>query len=164
MPMYYTVIKTPGTPGTAITSNGSANTLSTHFKGITIANQPMLRIIGLYGSARFGTAGGGTLYVVRPGAAGSGGTATTPEKKNPAYSAASSTWVDDTSAITAGTTPKSQITVGVAQTGGQGGWVALEVDHAIALPPAAASTGLEVASKFNAASVTFDAHIDIQEN
>lgn len=164
MPFYYSVTKTPGTPGTAITSNGSANTLSTHFRTTTAANQPMLRIIGLYGSARFGTAGGGSLYVVRPGAVGSGGTANTPEKRNPAYAAASSSWFDDATAITAGTTPKQQLSVGVAQTGGQGGWVALEVDHAIALPPAAASTGLEVASKFNAASVTFDATIEIQEN
>jgi hypothetical protein len=164
MPFYYTVSRTPGTPGTACTSNGSANTLSTHFKGLTAANGLSLRIMGLFASARFGTAGGGSLYVIRPGAAGSGGTATTPEKKNPNNPAATSTWVADDTAITAGTTPKQQLSVGVAQTGGQGGWVALEEDDAIALAVAAASTGLEVASKFNASSVLFDPTIDIKES
>lgn len=164
MPFYYTVSRTPGTPGTACTSNGSGNTLSTHFKGITVANGLSLRIMGLFASARFGTAGGGSLLLIRPGAAGTGGTATTPEKKNPNFPAATSTWVADDSAITPGATPKQQLAVGVAQTGGQGGWVALEEDNAPNLPVSAASTGLEVASKFNAASVLFDPTIDIKES
>ena len=165
MPFYYSVVKGPvATVGNAITSNGSGNTLSSHFKGVTVANQQTLRIMGLYGSARFGTAGGGSLYVVRPGTAGTGGTAITAQKRNPNAPVASGTWVDDQTAITAGINPVQQLSVGVAQTGGQGGWVALEVDHGIALLPSAGSAGLEIASKFNAASVTFDAAIEVCEN
>jgi hypothetical protein len=44
-----------------------------------------------------------------------------------------------------------------------GGWVALEIDDGYQLPPAAASTGLEIASKANTASVTFDPTINLQE-
>jgi hypothetical protein len=165
MPFYYDVKKTPGTPGTAVTSNGSGNTLSTHFRAATVANQKSSRIMGLYGSARFGTAGGGSLYVVRPGAAGSGGTANTPAKRNPDNPAADTTWFDDATTITPGTSPIQQLSVGVAQTGGQGGWVALEVDHGLLMKPNAGANGtLEVASKFNAAAVTFDALIEFQEN
>lgn len=165
MPFYYDVKKTPGTPGTAFTSNGSANTLSTHLRAQTIANQAIARLAGLYGSARFGTAGGGSLYVVRPGAAGTGGTANTPAKRNPLAPAAQTTWFDDATAITPGATPIQQLSVGVAQTGGQGGWVGLEVDHMITMQPNAGANGtLEVASKFNAAAVTFDATAEFQEN
>lgn len=165
MPFYYDVKKTPGTPGTAHTSNGSANTLSTHFRALTVANQKMARICGVYGSARFGTAGGGSLYVVRAGTAGSGGTANTPGERMPDIPAADTTWFDDATAITAGATPVSQLTVGVAQTGGQGGWVGLEVDHMIGMKPNGGANGnLELASKFNAASVTFDATVEFQEN
>jgi hypothetical protein len=129
-----------------------------------VANQKVSRIAGVYGSARFGTAGGGSLYVVRPGAAGTGGTANTPAKRNPDYPAADTTWFDDATAITAGTTPIQQLSVGVAQTGGQGGWVGLEVDHMLSMKPNGGANGtLELASKFNAASVTFDATIEFQE-
>lgn len=165
MPFYYDVKKTPGTPGTAITSNGSANTLSTHFRAATIANQAMARIMGLYFSARFGTAGGGSIYLIRPGTIGSGGTANTPAKRNMLAPAAQTTWFDDATAITPGATPIQQLSVGVAQTGGQGGWVALEADHAPAMHPNAGANGqLELASKFNAAAVTFDGTVEFQEN
>lgn len=165
MPFYYDVKKTPGTPGTNHTSNGAGNTLSTHLRAATIANQGVARIAGLYGSARFGTAGGGSLYVVRPGTIGTGGTANTPAKRNPLAPAAQTTWFDDATAITAGITPIQQLSVGVAQTGGQGGWVGLEQDHMPAMYPNAGANGqLEIASKFNAASVTFDATVEFQEN
>lgn len=157
--------KTPGTPGSAITTNGTANTLSTHFRAATVANQMVARIMGLYGAARFGTAGGAVMYLIRPGTIGSGGTANTPAKRNPNARAADTTWFDDATTITAGATPIQQLSVGVAQTGGQGGWVALEVDHAPAmLPNAGASGQLEVASKASSVSVTFDATIEFQEN
>ena len=165
MPFYYDVKKTPGTPGTAVTSNGTANTLSTHFRAATIANQRMSRLAAIYGSARFGTAGGGSLYVIRPGTIGSGGTSNTPAKRHPDAPAAETTWFDDATAITAGATPIQQLSVGVAQTGGQGGFVMLEPDHGITMKPNAGANGqIEIASKFNSGSVTFDATIEFQEN
>lgn len=157
--------RTPGTPGTLFTANGTPNTKSTHLRAATIANQMMARIMGLFVNARFGTAGGGLLALIRGGAAGSGGTANTPNKKNPNARAADTTWFDDATAITAGTTPLEQLTVGFAQTGGQGGWVALEVDDApVMLPNGGANGNLEVASFTPTASVTFDATVDFQEN
>jgi hypothetical protein len=158
MPLYYDVKK-------PCTSNGSANTLSTHLRAATVANQMMCRIMGLYGAARHGVAGGGVLYGIRPTTAGSGGTSQTPTKRNPNAQAAQTAWTDDNSAITPGGTPLTQITVGVAQTGGQGGWVALDQDHAVQLlPGAAAATGnFEVASKFNGTSVVFEPLCEFSE-
>jgi hypothetical protein len=159
------VTKTPGTPGSTFTSNGSANTKSTHLRALTIANQMSTRISLISASARFGTAGGSMLAAIRGGAAGTGGTANTPNKKNPNDRAADSTWFDDGTAITAGTTPVQQATVGFAQTGGQGGWVGLEIDDMLLLLANAGANGnLEFASFCNTAAVVFDATIGFQEN
>lgn len=165
MPFYYSVSKTPGTPGTACTTNGSANTLSTHFRFATVANQQIARIMGMFAASRFGTAGGAAMYLVRPGTIGSGGTANTPaSKKGTLYRAADTTGFDDTSAITPGATPIQQQAVGFAQTGGMGGWVALEIDDGYAMGPNAGANGqLEIATKANTASVTFDPTINLQE-
>lgn len=147
------------------TSNGTANTLATHLRALTIANQMTTRIMGVYANARFNTAGGAMFAGIRGGAAGSGGTSNTPAKVNNNERAADSTWFDDQSAITPGTTPIQQITIGFAQTGGQGGWVALEVDNAIALLANGGANGnFEFGSFANTASVTFDANIQFQEN
>ncbi len=158
MPFYYAVNKN-------VTTNGVAGTLSTHFRFLTVANQKMARIMGLSGAARFGTAGGAILRLIRPGAAGSGGTAHTPSEANPDTPAADTTVFDDTSAITAGTSPVTVGSVGVAQTGGQGGWVALETDMGKAMKPNGGANGnLEIASVANAASVSVDITGDMQEN
>jgi hypothetical protein len=158
VPFYYDVKK-------VITTNGTANTLSTHFRFATVANQMMARFMGLYGAARFGTAGGAVLKLIRGGAAGSGGTSQTPAKRNPNARAADTTAFDDTSAITAGTSPVTHLSVGVAQTGGMGGWVALETDHAPAmLPNGGANGNMEIGSLANAASVTIEATAEFQEN
>lgn len=158
MPFYYDTKK-------VCTTNGSANTLSTHFRFATAANQMMARFMALYGAARFGTAGGAVLRFVRGGAAGTGGTAQTPAKRNPNSRAADLTAFDDTSAITAGTSPVTQLSVGVAQTGGMGGWVALEVDHALALLPNGGANGnMEIASMANSASVVVEITTEHQEN
>ena len=166
MPYYYSVSRTPGTIGTACTTNGSANTLSTHFRFATIANQQIARIMGLFAASRFGTAGGAAMYLVRPGTIGTGGTANTPaSKKGTLYRAADTLAFDDATAITAGATPIQQQAVGFAQTGGMGGWVALEVDDGYAMAPNAGANGqLEVATKANTASVTFDPTINLQES
>lgn len=165
MPQYYTVTKTPGTPGSMFTANGTPNTKSTHLRALTVANQMVARVMGLFVNARFGTAGGGMLALIRGGAAGSGGTANTPNPSNPLMRAADTTWFDDGTAITAGTTPKQLLTVGFAQTGGQGGWVALEQDDSKSMQPNGGANGnLEVASFTPTASVTFDSTVDFQEN
>jgi hypothetical protein len=51
----------------------------------------MMRIMGMFAAARFGTAGGAAMYLIRPGAVGSGGTANTPAAKRPAFPAAQTT-------------------------------------------------------------------------
>lgn len=165
MPYYYSVSKTPGTPGTACTTNASANTLSTHFRFATVANQQIARIMGLFAASRFGTAGGGALYLIRPGTIGSGGTANTPASKAGTLSrAADTTAFDDATLITPGTTPIQQQVVGFAQTGGMGGWVALETDDGYKMGPNAGANGqLEIATKANTSSVTFDPTVNLQE-
>jgi hypothetical protein len=165
VPYYYSVVKTPGTPGTLFTANGTPNTKSTHLRLLTIANQLQAKVMGLFVNARFSTAGGAMVELIRGGAAGSGGTANTPNKAEPFQEgAANTTAYDDGTTITAGTTPVVQQTVGFAQTGGQGGWVALEDADAISLAPNAGANGnLEVASFASTASVTFDASLRFKE-
>jgi hypothetical protein len=154
MPFYYDSNRT-------VTTNGAANTLSTHLRFLSVANQMVATIMGLYGAARFGTAGGSLLQLIRGGAAGSGGTALTPAKRNPNSRACDLTAFHDGTAITAGTTPVVQHSVGVAQTGGMGGWVALERDHGFSmLPNGGANGNAEVASKANSASVVIEATVE----
>ncbi len=101
------------------------------------------------------------VYLIRPGAAGTGGTASTENKKHPDNPAAGTGWLDDTTAITAGTTPQVQSTVGIAQTGGQGGWVALERDMALQLKAAGGANGnCEVGSKALGTSVPVNVTVD----
>jgi hypothetical protein len=165
VPYYYSVTKTPTTPGSLFTSNGTANTKSTHLRFLTVANQQVAKIMGLFGSARFSTAGGAMMALVRGGAAGSGGTSNTPSKADYFQEpAANLTAFDDASAITPGTGPIQQQTIGFAQTGGQGGWVALEDPDAISLAPNGGANGnLEMASFASTASVTFDATVRFKE-
>lgn len=157
MPYYYDVTR-------ETTTNSTTQTLSTHFRAVTVANQETCRVMGLYGVGRHSTAGGGYIYGIRPGAAGSGGTGATESKKKPTDPAASTTWFDDASAITPGTSPVTQIIAGIAQTGGQGGWVALEPDMGLALMPNAGANGnCEVGSKAVGTSVPIVVAVDFRE-
>lgn len=158
MPFYYSLFK-------EVTTNGTADTLKAHFRLLTIANQLPVRLVGLYGNAREGTAGGADLSIIIPGALGTGGTAQTPEKRNDRVPAAQVTAFDDTSAITPGTSPVAVVSVGVAQTGGMGGWVALEADHApLLIPGGAAGTGsAEVESRADAVSQKIRATLEFSE-
>ena len=45
MPFYYDLFR-------EVTTNGSADTLSSHFRLLSIANQLPVRLVGLYGNAR----------------------------------------------------------------------------------------------------------------
>lgn len=158
MPFYYDVTR-------ETTTNSTTQTLSTHLRGVTVANQETVSIVGLYGVGRHATAGGGYIMGIRPATAGSGGTGTTPGESNPNTPAAQSAWTNDASAITPGGTPQTQIIAGIAQTGGQGGWVALEKDMGKKLlPGAAAATGnFEVGSKAVGTSVPIVVQLDFCE-
>ena|SRR3974390_381535 len=150
----------------AETSNASANTVSTHFYGKTIANQETVSLVGVYAASRFTTAGGAQLRVQDCSAtAATGGTAQTPRPKNIRGSvAAQSTWFNDNAAITPGGTLNPRLTIGFAQTGGMGGYVPIVPTAAIQLPPNATSPiDLEFQSDAATASVPFDLTIDIGE-
>jgi len=148
----------------AITTNAAAGTLSTHFRWLTVANQALARFMAISGAARFGTAGGAILRLIIAGTAGTGGTAQTPIPRYNRYPAAEITAFDDTSAITAGATPVTRASIGVAQTGGHGAEVPLEFDMAITLSANGGANGnAELASIANAASVLIDATVAHRE-
>lgn len=159
MPFYYDVAR-------AITSNGSAGTESTHLWGTTVANQETVGISGYYMAARFGTAGGAQARLkTNTGTVASGGTATTPTKRNLRGSpAAQSTWSNDATAITPGTTLLVRMSVGFAQTGGMGGWVATEPTNKIQMMPNATNpVDCEFTSLASSASVTADLTVEFGE-
>lgn len=157
MPFYYDYTK-------EFTTNGTTQTLSTHLRALTVANQESATVVGLYANGRHGTAGGGVAMLIRPGAAGTGGTAVTENKRNPNSPAASTTFLDDATAITPGTGPITQVTVGFAQTGGNNGWVALEKDHGLKLLPNGGANGnAEVGTKAVGTSVPINIGIEWAE-
>jgi hypothetical protein len=100
------------------------------------------RIVGLYAAALNASAGGGAILGQRYATAGTAGTAIAApngiNKVNPDFP---TPLLDIFTGPTAGTGPSLQITVGFAQTGGQGGWVPLEQDDAPALNPSATPPG-----------------------
>jgi len=158
MPFYYDVTR-------SVTTNGSANTESQHFRVLTVSNQKMFRLMGLYGACQSGTAGGARVRLKTAGVAGSLGTAQIPAKRNADSPAADTTWFNDASALTAGTTLTTRLTVGMAQTGGMGGWVALEMDHALSLKPNGGPNGnAEIYTIANGASIAADLTAEFQEN
>lgn len=159
MPFYYDVDR-------AITTNGSAGTESTHLWGTTIANQETVGVSGFYCASRFGTAGGAQLRIkTNTGTVASGGTATTPTKRNLRGSpAAQSVWANDATTITAGTTLLTRVSVGFAQTGGMGGWVATEPTNKIQMMPNATNpVDVEFTSLASSASVTADLTVEFGE-
>ena len=159
MPFFYDINR-------ATTSNGSANTETSHLWGQTVANQETTAIYGVYGASRFATAGGGQLRVKdNTGTVASGGTATTPTPKNRRGNpAAQSAWKNDATAITAGGTLIVRLSVGFAQTGGMGGYVPIVPGAAIQLMPNATNpVDVEITSDMATASVTFDLTVDIGE-
>ena len=150
----------------ASTTNASGGTENTHAWAKTIANQESVYIKALYINARFGTAGGGQMRIkTNTGTVASLGTANTPGVKNIRSAvAAQSTWFDDTSAITVGTILKIRLGIGMAQTGGQGGWNALEASDAFALNPNSVSpVDIEFTNVSSGSSVPFDFSAEFTE-
>jgi len=159
LPFYYDVNR-------AETSNGSAGTESSHFYAKTVANQETMALKGIFIASRFGTAGGAQFRAkTNTGTTASGGSSQTPSPRNVRGNpAAQTTWFNDGSAITAGGTLTTRLTIGFAQTGGMGGWVPVEAPDAIVLMPNATNpVDLEFTSIANAASVTFDATMEFSE-
>lgn len=159
MPFYYDINR-------ATTTNGTANTESTHLAGKTVANQETVSIFGIYATARSNTAGGATLRLKdNTGTVFSGGTATTPTAKNRRGNpAAQSTWVNDATAITVGTTLLVRLSVGFAQTGGMGGYVPPVQGAAVQLMPNTTNpVDVEVTSIAATSSIVFDATVDVGE-
>jgi hypothetical protein len=150
----------------ATTSNGTAGTETTHIWGKTIANQETTGIYGAYAASRFLTAGGGQLRVkTNTGTTASGTTAQTLTAKNTRGSvAAQSTWFNDGTAITAGTTLAVRLSIGFAQTGGMGGYVPIVPTAAIQMMPNATNpVDVEITSDMASNSVTFELTVDVGE-
>lgn len=159
MPFYYDIDR-------AITTNGSAGTASTHLWGTTIANQETVGVSGFYCASRFGTAGGAQLRLSdNTGTVASGGTATTPTPRNRRGApAAQSAWKNDATAITPGATLIVRVSVGFAQTGGMGGWVATEPTAKIQMMPNATNpVDVEFTSLASSTSVTADLTVEFGE-
>jgi len=160
MPFYYDLSR-------SVTTNGSAGTESTHLWGTTIANQETVGLSGLYFASRFGTAGGGQLRLKdNTGTVASGGTSQTPVPRNRRGSAAAqSAWKNDATAITPGATLLTRVTVGWAQTGGMGGWVAIEASAKIQMMPNATNpVDVEITSVASSTSVTGDITLEFSES
>jgi hypothetical protein len=158
MPYYYKVNR-------QATTNGSGATESQHLRAATVANQALARIMAIYLAARSGTAGGILARVKQFATIGSGGTATTPSKSNALDRAADTTWFNDATALTPGTSTNSPGTsVGAPQTGGQGGWMPPEADGAYTLQPNGAGNGnFELYSIANGTSVPVDVGAEFKE-
>lgn len=166
MPFYYDLNNNSVT-------NGSAGTETTHWWAKTAANQETVGISGLYVAGRFGTAGGAQFRVKsNTGTTASGGRARTttlvPWPRNAGSPAAASLWQDDGAgggtAITAGTTLQLRLTIGFAQTGGMGGWVATEPTAKFQMKANATNpVDMEITSLASSASVAFDSTIEFGE-
>jgi hypothetical protein len=159
MPFYYDVVR-------SFTTNASGGTLSPHLWGQTVANQETVGISGVYVASRFGTAGGAQLRVQdNSGTTASGGTAQTPRPRNIRGAvAAQSAWKNDATAITVGTTLTNRMSIGFAQTGGMGGWVATEPSAKMQMMPNLTNpVDMEFQSIATTASVTGDLTVEFSE-
>jgi hypothetical protein len=161
MPFFYDLQRTT-------TTNGSANTETIHMAGKTVANQETVGIYGIIACARSLTAGGAQLRTksnTTGGTVFSGGTAQTPTPKNVRGSvAAQSSWVNDATAITAGTTLIVRSTVGFAQTGGTGGLQPIMQQAAYQMMPNTTNpVDMEWSSIAATASIAVDITLEIGE-
>ena len=156
MPFYYDLSR-------ETTTNGTTQTITHHLAGIT-GTQVSAGVVGFYGNARHGTAGGGVIYCQRDSAAPTGGTAATENKKHPDNPTNTTGFVHDGTTISV-TSLSVQMTVGIAQTGGQGGWVALERDMALQLKANGGANGnCVLSSKAIGTSVPVNVSVDWFEN
>jgi hypothetical protein len=159
MPFFYDVQR-------VTTSNGSANTETTHLAVKTVANQETAGIFGVIGTARSLTAGGGQLRTKHnTGTVYSGGSSQTPAPKNlRGAPAAQASWVNDGSAITPGTALVLRSSVGFAQTGGTGGLQPIQQQAAYQLMPNSTNPiDMEWTSIMASASIAIDITVETGE-
>ena len=148
------------TPG--FTTNGTASTLSTHMRLLTVSPRPCnIQAIYLTGrGAGLTTISGISIRFLRYATASTGGTAATPRPRDAGQQAAVTTPFSDTSAITPGTTPTLQLIVGCGAAG-PGGWVAPNPDSVISLATAGGANGnCDIASGSGSTSLGFDMGIE----
>lgn len=155
MPFFYDIHN-------SVTSNGSANTETDHLRLLTVTGTAeSAKIVGLYAGARFGTAGGAQMRIKTFATPSTVGSTQTPAKRHPSFPAAK---VTAFTGPTAGATPTVRLTVGVAQTGGTGGWVALEPMAAVTLLQGAGANGnADLFSIAASASVPIDYTLEVSE-
>jgi len=154
--MYYEI-------SVAATSSASAGSQSTssHMKLLTGTGFAAW-VKGVYAGARSGTAGGGQIKVITAATAqSSSGTTTAPSDRNPNFPTATTSGM---TATTCSQLATLRVSIGAAQTGGMGGWVAIEPDASIALLGGGGANGnLEISSNFNAASIPVDITCEFSE-
>lgn len=156
MPMYYDLASNS-------TTSSSAGSQSTSCAAKLLTGTGVgAGIRGVYAAARGGTAGGGIMRVITAGTAqSSSGSSFVLNKRNSNFPTAT------TSAMTATTcsqTATQRFAVGFAQTGGMGGWVAIEPDAEVLLQAGGGANGnAEFTTIANAASVTFDYTVELAE-
>src|SRR5262245_17259222 len=117
MPLYYSITR-------ATTTNGSANTCSTHLALRTVANQPTCRVtsVTVAGRPTNSAAGAAELRIANLNGVSVGGSGTTPAPQILGGTAASTTAFHDGSSFTSGSVTTYLQAIGFAQTGGQNGW------------------------------------------
>lgn len=164
MPLFYDLNRR------STSSTASLTETAPHLFGKCGSNVDPVSIIGVFATAQFGTAGGGTMRLkenTSTTAVASGGTGHTPAPKNRRWPAALSTWADDASAITAGGTLNVRLGVGFAQTGGMGGYVPIVPAAAVQMLTgstlAAGVQDLEFTSIAFSTGVTFDWTVEFGE-
>jgi len=159
LPFYYDVNRITATAA-------SGGTEASHLWVKTAANQETVGISGLYVSGRGGTAGGATVRLKHnTGTTASGGTAQTPAPRNlRGAPAAQSIWANDATAITAGGTLVQRLSIGFAQTGGMGGWVATEPTAKVQMMPNATNpVDVEITSIANGATLPIEVTVEFGE-
>jgi hypothetical protein len=152
----------------AATSSSSAGAQSTGAAARILASgTPSVSIRGCYAAARGGTAGGGILRCITATTAFATCNASTytPARRNPNYAAAASSYLTACNCSQlAPAAGAERFAVGFAQTGGMGGWVAIEPDAAVTLLTGGGANGnAEFSPIANAASVTYDFTIEFCE-
>jgi hypothetical protein len=148
----------------SLTSSTSAGTATSGAIRLLTGTAVAAAIKGVYVGTRSGTAGGGQMRLITAGTAlSSMGTGITPNKRNPNTPYAAAT-TSAASGQTHANTTNLRASIGTAQTGGMGGWVAIEPDAAILLLAAGGANGnFEAVPFYNAASMAYDITVEFSE-
>lgn len=146
----------------------TTSTLVASFLTSTAAYKPSCGITGVWaniGGNAMTTAGGGYMEAQNWQTVGVQTTTTAPNKKNFNSSAAQTLVVALAANGSIGTgTQTTRITVGFAQTGGPGFWMATTPDMALTVPPGGSTTGyVDFLSRTASATELMNWNIEFQE-